>query len=83
MTFAKPWSKIHDDYDTAIGRCRLLSGTLEVKVFLSSVLLHVDDEEVAASIFGNVERILFRNTIQSVMDEATLATLATAKVSTC
>lgn len=76
MTFAKPWSKIHDDYDTAIGRCRLLSGTLEVKVFLSSALLHVDDEEVAASIFGNVERILFRNTIQSVMDEATLATLA-------
>ena len=76
MAFAKPWSKIHDDYNTAIGRCRLLSRTQEVKVFLSSVLLHVDDNEVAASIFGRVERILFRNTIRSVMDEATLATLA-------
>ena len=76
LAFAKPWAKIHDDYDTAIGRCRLLSGTLEVKVFLSSVLLHVDDDEVAASIFGNAEQILFRNTIRSVMDETTLATLA-------
>ena len=76
MAFAKPWAKIHDDYDTVIGRCRLLSGTQEVKVFLSSVLLHVDDDEVSTSIFRNAERILFRNTIRSVMDEATFTTLA-------
>ena len=76
VAFAKAWSKIHDDYGSAVGRCRLLSGTQEVKVFLASVLLHADDDNVAASIFKNTERILFRNTVRSVMDEATLATLA-------
>ena len=76
VAFAKAWSAIHNDYDSAIGRCRLLSGTLEVKVFLASVLLHAGDDERAKSIFENVELILFRNTIRSVMDEASLATLA-------
>ena len=74
--FAKPWAEIHSDFNGAMGRCRLLSGTREVKVFLATVLLHVEDESLRNSIFGCVERILFRNTVQTVLDDATFATLA-------
>ena len=74
--FAEPWSKIHEDFDSALGRCRLLSGTQEVKVFLATVLSHVDNEETRKSIFEKAELILFRNTVKSVMDEARFATLA-------
>ncbi len=74
--FAKPWAEIHNDFNGAMGRCRLLSGTREVKVFLATVLLHVEDESLRNSIFGCAERILFRNTVQTVLDDATFATLA-------
>lgn len=77
VEFAKPWATINNDYDSALGRCRLLSGTQEVKVFLATVLLHsANKKDRATNIFENAEQILFRNTIRSVMDEATLATLA-------
>lgn len=74
--FAEAWSGIHEAYDSALARCRLLSGTQEVKVFLATVLLHVKDETLCNSICEKAELILFRNTVRSVMDEATFATLA-------
>ncbi len=75
-SFAEPWAKVHADFDSAMGRCRLLSGTLEVKVFLAAVLMHAETEEMRQSVFERAESILFRNTFQSVMDEVTFATLA-------
>ncbi len=74
--FAKPWAEIHSDFTGAMGRCRLLSGTREVKVFLVTVLLHVKDENLRNSIFECAEKLLFRNTIQTVLDDASFATLA-------
>lgn len=76
VSFAEPWSKMHADFTSALGHCRALSGSQEVKVFLATVLLHVSDEDARKSIFEKAEQILFRNTIRSVMDEVTLATLA-------
>lgn len=75
-SFAESWSKVHADFTGALGHCRALSGSQEVKVFLATVLLHVNDEDIRKSIFEKAEQILFRNTIRSVMDEVTLATLA-------
>ena len=74
--FAEPWAKLHRTSEGPLGRCRLFSGTQEVKVFLATILLHADNEETKNSILENAELILFRNTIRSVMDEATFATLA-------
>ena len=74
--FAEAWSKMHVSFSDELGRCRLLSGSQEVKIFLAAVLLHVSDEGVRKSILEKAEQILFRNTIRSVMDEATFATLA-------
>ena len=76
VSFAEPWSRMHDSFSDTLGRCRLLSGSQEVKIFLASVLLHVGDEGVRKSILDKAEQILFRNTVQGVMDEATFATLA-------
>ncbi len=76
VSFAEPWSKMHDSFSDTLGRCRLLSGSQEVKIFLAAVLLHVSDEGVRKSILEKAEQILFRNTIKGVMDEATFATLA-------
>ena len=75
-SFAEPWSRMHEDHASALGRCRMLSGALEVKIFLAAVLLHAGEGETAQSILENAEKILFRNTFRSVMDEATFATLA-------
>ena len=76
VSFAEPWSKMHEDYSDALGHCRLLSGSQEVKIFLATVLLHVGDADIRKTIFEKAELILFRNTIRSVMDEVSLATLA-------
>ena len=76
VNFAEPWATLHETFDGALGRCRLLSGTQEVNVFLAAILCHVGEEETRESIFEKAELILFRNTIRSVMDEATFATLA-------
>ena len=75
-SFAEAWSRMHDSFSDELGRCRLLSGSQEVKIFLAAVLLHVSDEVMRKSILEKAEQILFRNTIRSVMDEATFATLA-------
>ena len=75
-SFAEAWSRIHDSFSDELGRCRLLSGSQEVRIFLAAVLLHVSDEGIRKSILEKAEQILFRNTIRSVMDEATFATLA-------
>ena len=75
-SFAESWSKMHADFTGALGHCRALSGSQEVKVFLATVLRDVSDEDVRNCIFEKAEQILFRNTIRSVMDEATLVTLA-------
>ena len=74
--FAEAWSKMHVSFSDELGRCRLLSSSQEVKIFLAAVLLHVSDEGVRKSILEKAEQILFRNTIRSVMDEATFATFA-------
>ena len=76
VAFAGPWAKIHSDFNSAIGRCRLLSGTQEVKIFLATVLLHAGDIGVGNSIVELAEMILFRNTVGNIMDEATFASLA-------
>ena len=76
VAFAEAWSRMHDSFSDELGRCRLLSGSQEVKIFLAAVLLHVSDEVVRKSILEKAEQILFRNTIRSVMDEVSLATLA-------
>ena len=76
VNFAEPWARLHKTFDGALGRCRLLSGTQEVNVFLATILRHVGEEKTKNSIFEKAELILFRNTIRSVMDEATFATLA-------
>ena len=76
VSFAESWSKMHEDYSDAQGHCRLLSGSQEVKIFLATVLLHVGDADIRRTIFEKAELILFRNTIRSVMDEVSLATLA-------
>lgn len=74
--FASAWSAIHERIDSSCGRCQLLSATREVKIFLASVRLHVSDENLRRQIFEKSEQILLRNTIRSVMDETTFATLA-------
>jgi hypothetical protein len=74
--FSGPWAKIHSEFETSVGRCRLISGTREVKVFLATVLLHVNDETLRESIFKTAERILFRNTIKTVLDEGSFVVLA-------
>ena len=74
--FAEPWKEINNDYSSAAGRCRLISATQEVKAFLATVRLHVADNVSVESIFLNAERILFRNTIKSIMDESAFVTLA-------
>lgn len=61
--FVKPWADVHADFDGPIGRCRLLSGKREVKIFLASVLLHAQDETVRNSIFDLTETIIFRNSV--------------------
>lgn len=76
VAFAEAWSRMHDSFSDELGRCRLLSGSQEVKIFLAAVMLHVSDEVVRKSILAKAEQILFRNTIRSVLDEATFATLA-------
>lgn len=76
VSFAEPWAKMHDSFSDTLGRCRLLSGSPEVKIFLAAVLLHVGDDGLRKSIFEKAEQILFRNTVKGVMDEATFATLA-------
>ena len=74
--FSEPWAKVHGDFENAMGRCRLISGTREVKVFLAAVLRKVESEDIRTSIFDMAEKILFRNTIKTVLDEATFVTLA-------
>lgn len=76
VAFSAPWAKVHGDFENAMGRCRLISGTREVKVFLATVLLNVKREDLRTSIFDIAEKILFRNTIKTVLDEATFVTLA-------
>lgn len=76
--FAKPWADMYSDFKGPLGRCQLLSETQEVKVFLATVLCDTGDneKETRNSIFENAEKILFRNTVKSVMDEAAFVTLA-------
>ena len=74
-SFAAVWAKIHSESDTPCGRCRLLSGTREVKAFLAAVAGRVADEPLRDRIAETAESVLFRNTIRSVLDEGFLTTL--------
>lgn len=74
--FAKPWAEIHKRRHDALGRCMLLSRKSEVKIFLATVFLHVEDELTRDAIFKDAGRIIYRNTVKSIMDEVRFATLA-------
>lgn len=87
-TFAPVWTDIHGQFDNACGRCRLLSGTREVKTFLASVWLALPEDERGNrdgdnGVFSAAERLLFRNTVRGVIDETTFSTLARRLHSTC
>ena len=87
-TFAPVWTDIHGQFDNACGRCRLLSGSREVKTFLASVWLALPENEQGKrngdnGVFSAAERLLFRNTVRGVIDQTTFSTLARRLHGTC
>lgn len=86
--FAPAWAAIHKQFGNACGRCRLLSGTREVKTFLASVWLALPKNEQGEpngedEIFTTTEKLLFRKTISGLPDETTFSTLARRLHGTC
>jgi len=74
---APNWYKIHNSKTSVVKKILLLNNSKELKVFLLALFLN-DEENKVNEILFNLERILFRNRIPSmvVFDERSLASWA-------